>query len=156
LVNAHILFNQGKFEQAAVIFERLANIAEARGGPRAPRFYLQAGRSRMHAMQTDSGIQLIRHARQLAIANGTWGRLSGWIPVLQEELKLNGLDERILSGEPWFEEAIPRHDLAQPNRRPQLSLKCPSCGGPVLPNEVDWIDEMTAECTFCGSLLRGT
>jgi hypothetical protein len=35
-----------------------------------------------------------------------------------------------------------------------LPTHCPSCGAIVRPNEFEWLDEITAECDYCGSPLR--
>ena len=35
-----------------------------------------------------------------------------------------------------------------------LPTHCPGCGAPVHPDEVEWLDDITAECAFCGSPLR--
>ncbi|HEX9017849.1 MAG TPA: hypothetical protein VF806_01610 [Anaerolineaceae bacterium] len=35
-----------------------------------------------------------------------------------------------------------------------LPLMRPSCGGPLDPREVEWVDETAAECGYCGSLVR--
>jgi hypothetical protein len=42
-----------------------------------------------------------------------------------------------------------------PTKRPILPTHCPSCGGAVKSDEVEWIDEVTAECDYCGSPVRG-
>jgi hypothetical protein len=42
----------------------------------------------------------------------------------------------------------------QPQRNKQLPASCPSCGGPLLPNEVKWHDDSTALCSFCGSVIK--
>jgi hypothetical protein len=39
--------------------------------------------------------------------------------------------------------------------KPRLPGKCPQCGGTVHPQEVEWIDERTASCDYCGSILEG-
>jgi hypothetical protein len=41
-----------------------------------------------------------------------------------------------------------------PMKKPVLPTHCPSCGAAVRPNEVEWLDEATAECAYCGSPLR--
>jgi NAD-dependent SIR2 family protein deacetylase len=41
-----------------------------------------------------------------------------------------------------------------PARKPPLPTHCPSCGGAVRPDEIEWLDEVTAECDYCGSPLR--
>jgi hypothetical protein len=35
-----------------------------------------------------------------------------------------------------------------------LPTNCPSCGGPVLLKEVEWLDDITAECAYCGNGIR--
>jgi hypothetical protein len=41
------------------------------------------------------------------------------------------------------------------SKRPTLPTHCHSCGAAVRPNEVEWLDEVTAECDYCGSPIRG-
>jgi hypothetical protein len=35
-----------------------------------------------------------------------------------------------------------------------LPTSCPKCGAPVHGGEANWIDNNTAECDYCGALLR--
>ena len=46
LQEANMAFDKGEYGRAAQLFERIAEPADARGGPRAPLFHLQAGRAR--------------------------------------------------------------------------------------------------------------
>jgi hypothetical protein len=39
--------------------------------------------------------------------------------------------------------------------RPILPTHCPSCGAGVRANEIEWLDDVTAECDYCGSPIRG-
>ena len=39
-------------------------------------------------------------------------------------------------------------------RRPVLPTNCPGCGGPIRSDEVEWVDDVTAECPYCGSSVR--
>ena len=36
------------------------------------------------------------------------------------------------------------------------SSHCPSCGASLRPDEVEWLDDVTAECAYCGSPVRET
>jgi hypothetical protein len=36
----------------------------------------------------------------------------------------------------------------------KLPAKCPQCGGNVLPDEIEWVDEHSAICDYCGSLIQ--
>ncbi|MHA1864370.1 MAG: hypothetical protein ACTSWA_11425 [Candidatus Thorarchaeota archaeon] len=38
----------------------------------------------------------------------------------------------------------------------RLPLKCPSCGGEVSHEGVDWVGPLEAKCGYCGSTLRAT
>lgn len=39
--------------------------------------------------------------------------------------------------------------------RARLPAACPLCGAPVCSDEVEWIDEFSAECAFCGAVVQG-
>ncbi|HNM37342.1 MAG TPA: hypothetical protein PKI33_09770, partial [Anaerolineales bacterium] len=41
-----------------------------------------------------------------------------------------------------------------PQKRAVLPTHCPSCGAAVRPDEVEWLDDVTAECDYCGSPVR--
>jgi hypothetical protein len=58
-------------------------------------------------------------------------------------------------------QTIPGHADLPPGRFPPggvrhslLPTKCPSCGGPILSDEVEWADPATAVCPYCGSGVR--
>jgi hypothetical protein len=38
--------------------------------------------------------------------------------------------------------------------RPVLPTNCPGCGGPLHAGELEWTDDITAECSYCGSAVR--
>jgi len=43
----------------------------------------------------------------------------------------------------------------QEKSRPALPTHCPACGAALKPNDVEWLDDVTAECEYCGSPVRG-
>jgi hypothetical protein len=43
-----------------------------------------------------------------------------------------------------------------PARRGVLPTNCPKCGGPVHSDSASWVDNQTAECEYCGTLIRTT
>ena len=43
---------------------------------------------------------------------------------------------------------------AAPAKKPVLPTHCPGCGGPVRADDVEWLDDVTAECNWCGSPVR--
>ena len=42
---------------------------------------------------------------------------------------------------------------AAPQHGP-LPTSCPKCGAPVHGTEANWVDNNTAECDYCGALIR--
>jgi hypothetical protein len=154
---AHELFERGEHAQAAEIFERLASLAAARRGPRAPRFYVQAGRAWMHGGEMERAWPLLTEGRRIALASGTAPMLNPLLAQLQTELLGLGLSDQASRIAAWLPGQATVHSPMHPSpkRLPLLPLKCPSCGGGVLTAEVVWLDEVTAECSYCGSPLRG-
>src|SRR5262245_66368514 len=65
LQEANLAFDKGEYGRAAELFERIAEGADARGGPRAPLFHLQAGRARVLAGQTALGMPSLKRALSL-------------------------------------------------------------------------------------------
>jgi hypothetical protein len=43
---------------------------------------------------------------------------------------------------------------AQAQRPGRLPARCATCGGPLLPAEVAWHDPDTAECPYCGGVIK--
>jgi hypothetical protein len=41
-------------------------------------------------------------------------------------------------------------------KRGVLPTNCPKCGAPVHGDETTWIDNLTAECDYCGAAIRTT
>jgi hypothetical protein len=158
VAQAQVLFQQKRFNTAAEIFEQLANQAEARGGPRAPRFFMQAGRSWYHAGNNLKGMQLLDRGWNLAIRTSRQNLLARIGPVLVAEMNELGFDQDARTISIWLTKipALPEIPHSDQPKHLQLPLKCPSCGAPVIPTRVVWLDDQTAECDFCGSAMRGT
>ena len=158
LISSNQLLADGQFARAAAGLEDLARGSEARGGRRAARIYLEAGRARVMAGQPAAGIELLKRGLQLLAAEGASHRLARSGSRIIVELKgLGRPDEARQVGDflrnlaPGFE--MTTHDAAVEHRAP-LPTHCTGCGAPVRPDEVEWLDEVTAECEYCGSPVR--
>src|SRR5260221_3947057 len=68
LQEANFAFSKGEYGRAGELFERIAEGVDARGGPRAPLFHLQAGRSRIYAWQTKIGMPSLKRRLELLAA----------------------------------------------------------------------------------------
>ena len=70
LRRANELMAAGQYAEAAQIFEQFARGAEMRGGPRAPHFFLQAGRAHILAGQVPAGMTALMHGLALLAKAG--------------------------------------------------------------------------------------
>jgi hypothetical protein len=158
LQEANFVFDKGEYGRAGELFERIAETAAARGGPRAPLFYLQAGRAPVFAGQTALGMPSLKRALELLSQKRLFLRLHRVRRRLIDELHERGLDKEAAEIEAWMnspETSLPETELQEiPVKRSVLPTHCPSCGAAVRPDEIEWLDEVTAECAYCGSPIR--
>lgn len=151
----------GDYPSAAIAFEQLARAAEGRGGPRAPIFHMQVGRARILVGQNAAGIQAFKHGFDLLAQRGEYQRLFKTGTRITQELKDRSLTKEAAEVEAAFRALLPPKltssftPPAAAEKRPILPMHCPACGAPVRPDEVEWMDDVTAECDFCGSPVRG-
>ena len=159
LLRANQLLAAGDYPAAAEAFEQLARGAEARGFPQAAQLYLQAGRARILAGQTAAGVDSIKRGLALFAQNGQWGRLHQAGNRAVAELNQRGLTKEAQEIAAYIKSALPAGFTPGagigPAKPPVLPTHCPGCGAPIRADEVEWLDEVTAECSYCGSPVRG-
>ena len=155
LQEAIFAFDKGEYGRAGELFERLAETAFARGGARAPLFYLKAGQARILAGQTSLGMPSLKRGLELLVQREEFPRLQNAGARVIAELNEHGLGEEASEIESWLKSVLSSQNLFDAAaKRPVLPTHCPSCGAGVRPDEVEWLDESTAECAYCGSPLR--
>ena len=158
LQEANFVFDKGEYGRAAELFEQIAQTATARGGPRAPMFQLEAGRARILAGQPSLGMPSLKRGLELLAQHRQFARLHQAGMRLISELNEHGLKNEASEIETWLKTVLPSTPSfaspKTPTKRPVLPTHCPSCGAAVRPDEVEWLDEVTAECAYCGSPIR--
>ena len=158
LQEANLAFDKGEYGRAAELFEQMAQVADARGGPRAPLFHLQAGRARVLAGQTSLGIPSLKRGLEILVERKLFPRLFKAGQRVIAELNEHELRNEAAEIETWIKSVssmTPAFDVGQsPTKRPVLPTHCPSCGAGLRSDEVEWLDEVTAECAYCGSPVR--
>lgn len=165
LIRANRLMAEERFAEAAVIYERLYREGEERGfTARAADLALQAARAYFAAGDVDAALKHAKKALRLLVNSGRAGRIPQVLSRMTAALRDKGYDaqaneleqeaERILDQMGLsFEEA--RQQAPQvPEKRGSLPAKCSGCGAPVVPDEVEWHDAQTAECLYCGTILK--
>jgi hypothetical protein len=158
LQHANQLLVSGSYAEAARAFEQLAHGAEERFSERAPYLYLQAGRAAIWDGQTQPGVDHLRRGLTLLGSQGRFPRMQILGHRIMAELNERGLKNEATEIAGVLNANLPRHieaEQAAPAKKPVLPTHCPSCGGALRPDEVEWLDEATAECAYCGSPVRG-
>jgi tetratricopeptide (TPR) repeat protein len=153
LRRAMSLLDQGQFEEAAKAFDELARGAEERGRLfRAANLFAQSAQCYLNLDDVDTAYQRGQKAFELfkrAERPGAARRLG--------ERMVKALREK---GREAEAEALEREvgQLPAPTRpgmrRGELPGKCPQCGGPIREGEASWIGPTSAECPYCGSVIK--
>jgi len=152
LQEANFAFSKGEYGRAAELFEKIARVADGRNGPRAPLFHLQAGRARFLAGQTGLGMPSLKRGLELLAQRRRYQRLHQLGTRTIDELNHHGYKNEASEIEAWLKPVLPEVPLGEATaKKPVLPTHCPSCGAPLLPDEVEWLDDVTAECGYCGS-----
>ncbi len=158
LQRAHRSMELGEHANAAALFEQLAREAHDQNRLRqAPRLYLQAARG--YILAEDMRLA----DAQLWIGLGILAEQRNWIQLhtigqrIIHELEEWGHQQIAQNVKIWLSDTLPNKTLPTQHEqitRALLPVKCPSCGGAILPDEVDWLDNNTGECPYCGSAVR--
>jgi hypothetical protein len=157
LGRAHNLLNQGQPAEAAPIFAQLASGAEMHEMPaRGAQLHLQAARC---LALTGVRPAMLEHALQavaLLAGAGEVAQLSIALPRFIQDLRAQNFTAEADQVQQAVTAALGPTPAtlgasARPNRR--LPAMCPQCSGPVRSDEVEWIDDTSAECSYCGSVL---
>jgi hypothetical protein len=155
LQEANFAFAKGEYGRAGELFERIAEAASARGGPRAALFHLQAGRARLLAGQTALGMPSLKRGLELLALRRQFPRLNHFATRTISELNQHGLKQEAAEIEAWLKTVSSIPPASEPAlKRTLLPTYCPACGAALRPDEVEWLDELTAECAYCGSPVR--
>jgi hypothetical protein len=159
LRRANQMLSGGNYAEASSAYEQLARAAEARGGPRAPFFYIQAGRTRLLAGRAADGVELLQRGLGVFALRGQQVKAMNVGSRIARELEARGLQSEARQVRDYLAELVP--GLAAPAadaahaKRPALPTHCPGCGAPLRPDEVEWADDATALCEYCGSPVHG-
>lgn len=160
LQHAQQLMAAGNYAEAAGIFEQFANGALNRNGPRAPWFFLQAGQARLMQGQDQAGMAHIMQGLEILAGRGQMQRLYHAGMRFAGELKGRDQTAQAQQIEDYLKKTLPAKFSPQAGQstaksKPVLPTTCPGCGGPIRSDEVEWVDDLTAECPYCGSAVRG-
>ena len=158
LQRANQLMAQGDYTNAESAFYELAQKAENRFPQHAPAMYIQAGRAAILSNQTKKGITHFRSGLTLLSTERRFARLEKIGNIIVNELREHALNAEADEIETVLKNNLPSSDvqkeIIQNKKQVILPTHCPSCGASIKPDEIEWLDEITAECDYCGSPIR--
>jgi hypothetical protein len=157
LRRAQEFMTAGNYTQALQIFEQLALRSEKIFPERTPFLFLQAGRAAILSGETKIGVTNLRRGLTILLSQGRFARMQVFGQRAVNELKARGLNAEAEEIASLLNGNLPKEKTTdQPviKKRPILPTHCPSCGATVRPNDVEWLDDVTAECDYCGSPVR--
>ncbi len=157
LQDANQMMMDGDYKGAADAFKRLAVGAENLFPHRAPILHMEAGRAAMLGGDVKTGVAYVRRGLTMLASQGRLHRMQVLGQRVVDELTARGLNDEAREIAELMGANLPKEPPTQPVpvQRTILPAHCPSCGGTVRPDEIEWIDSITAECDYCGSPLRG-
>ena len=152
LRRAHGLVTQGSYAEGASELELIAEEAAARGIPRGAVLMVEAGLAWILAGELARGLPLAE-------------RGLGWMGEGDAGTRLAMLRDRVAATLRQAGHAAEAERIQQafasggaapsaPPAKRDLPAVCPQCGGAVRPDEVEWVDETSAVCDYCGSVLK--
>jgi hypothetical protein len=150
--------------EAAAVLEKKAQAAEEQGRlDKAGDLHLETARCYLQLDDIDQADDHGLKALRLFIQANRLGKVRRLVPRMMAVLHRKGHHDEAeklrqeveaLLGTPPGEGGIPRRERAV--RRGSLPAKCPSCGGPIRSDEVNWVDSHSAECAYCGGIVKTT
>jgi len=153
---ANALMAKGKYLAAAGLFEEMARINESRVG-RAPFMHLRAGEALSLAGEIDQGLDQFKLGMSQLAEVEKWQPLNNASQRFISELRKAGHPQEaqeIVDYLKKVQSTMPQGSLETIPHRAVLPANCTGCGASVRPDEVRWLDDVTAECSYCGSTLR--
>ena len=151
LRRAHRLLEAGEYAEAAESFEPIAEEAGTLGLPLAAPLSVEAGVAWILAGELERGLTFAERGLD-------------WLHEGEPGPRLAILRDRVVealqkTGHPSEASALMQKYAGGPRPRMtsvrgRLPPSCPQCGGRVRPDEVEWVDNSTAVCDYCGSILQ--
>ena len=157
LSRANNLLAAGQPQEAAPLFAQLAQMMEERGNAiRAANLHARAAHAYADSRDPSSALSESRRALTQFIQLDLRDRTPIFYTNIMRKLNARGMKAAAdsLKGEfegkvgPLIPQVVPT--LAQSRHLPEM---CPHCGAPIISTEIEWIDERSAVCSYCGNVI---
>jgi len=157
LSRANQLLANGQPLQAAPLFAELADQLQASNHPRrAANLHAQAAHAFADGQDGPNALAQARLALSLFLQYQMVRRTPVFYANITRKLNAKGMKDAAdaLMNEFGSKVGSTPAAIAPPAGHGRLPTNCPKCGAPVHGDEAEWVDASTAECVYCGSLIR--
>ncbi len=163
LQRANALMAGGQPRQAAELYDELAQMAEARAMPkRVALLNVQAARAWLAAGDEQAAVERAKRGLGAFIALGQGARVARLLPEVTARLRQRGYVQAADELERDLQAQLARAGIdaaavasvGAAVGRGSLPASCPHCGAPLRPDEVEWVDRASAECPYCGMIVK--
>jgi hypothetical protein len=158
LQNANRLMVSGQYDKAAPMFLQLAMELQATQHPRkAANLHAQASHAFADAKEEAQALQQAQVALRFFVRLQMIPRAAQFYGNIRNKMHQNRMSASAAELEKEFGSVLanvsPRLLGGEQHVTRHLPTSCPKCGAPLRVDEVEWVDEMTASCSFCGSVV---
>lgn len=162
LMRANQLLIAGKALEAAVIFGNVGAIAQQNGMPwRSANLAARAALAYFHGGDFGDGFEFAHKSVNLSLQAGDVPHGLGLARQMMAQLKVQGHADQAETLRKQLDGLFAPYGVALTVPAPaksspvgHLPSQCPACLGPVHPDAIKWIDNRSAECAFCGTILQ--
>lgn len=166
LRKAHALFAAGAYGPAAETYERLSHLAQQNGMPnRAAYLSLQASRAHFASGNVPAAQAQALEGLSLLARSGRIARVPFLLERIVQAFEARGHTAEGKRLREQVEEMLQtvgasrEADLTPPpaeakTGRGTLPTRCAGCGAPLVPDEVEWRDAVSALCPYCGAVAQ--
>jgi len=159
LSQANRLIAAGHPGEAAQLFADLAQQMEASSHPRrAANLHAQAAHAYADSQDESGALGHARRALTLFLQYQMVERAPRFYANIERKLRAMNMAQAADALQSEFGQKV--GSSPQPAIQPQapgqqrLPSNCPQCGAPVRGDEIEWINQYSAECIYCGSVIQ--
>jgi hypothetical protein len=159
LSQANRLIAEGHPGEAAQLFADLAQQMEVSNHPRrAANQHAQAAHAYADNQDESDALAHARRALTLFLQYQMVERSPRFYANIERKLRARNMGKAADALQDEFSKLV--GSLPQPQVQPQapgqqrLPPTCPQCGAQVRGDEVEWINQYSAECIYCGSVVQ--
>jgi hypothetical protein len=143
---------------AARLFTQLASEMEATDHyRRAANYHAMAALSYADALDEKKALAHAQSAMNLFIEYQMVRRIHYFYPNITSELLAHNMMQAVEALHKEFDEKFSSMPAAATDgleKRGRLPTNCPKCGALVHSQDINWIDDQSAECIYCGSMIQ--